>query len=54
LALVGTPVAACSQGQVIPEALTRLAGASGDYTTPKGTGWLLAFAADRLVAADRL
>jgi 8-oxo-dGTP diphosphatase len=54
LALVGTPVATCSQGKVIPEALTRLAGASGDYTTPKGTGWLLAFAADRLVAADRL
>jgi hypothetical protein len=25
-----------------------------DYPTPKGTGWLVAFADDRMVSADRL
>ncbi|MFD1082836.1 NUDIX hydrolase [Micromonospora andamanensis] len=54
LAAAGEPVAVCSQGKVIPGALERLAGRCGDYTTDKGGGWLLAFAGDRLVAADRL
>ncbi|GAA2217082.1 NUDIX domain-containing protein [Micromonospora olivasterospora] len=54
LAAAGEPVAACSQGKVVPGALERLAGRPGDYVTPKGGGWLLAFAADGLLAADRL
>jgi 8-oxo-dGTP pyrophosphatase MutT (NUDIX family)/phosphohistidine phosphatase SixA len=48
-------VAVCSQGKVLPGALERLTGrADADFTTPKGGGWLLAFAGDRLLAADRL
>lgn len=60
LALTGEPAAVCSQGKVMPGALDQLAevsaaaGAAGDHVTPKGTGWLLAFAGDRLVATDRL
>ncbi|WP_431942159.1 NUDIX hydrolase [Micromonospora marina] len=48
-------VAVCSQGKVIPGALERLTGrVDEDFTTAKGGGWLLPFAGDRLVAADRL
>ncbi|WP_431728970.1 NUDIX hydrolase [Verrucosispora sp. TAA-831] len=54
LAASGARTAVCSQGKVIPGALERLAGQNGDYATDKGTGWLLAFSGDRLVAADRL
>ena len=54
LAEAGDPVAVCSQGKVIPGLLERLTGRAGDFTTPKGGGWLLAFAGARLVAADRL
>jgi 8-oxo-(d)GTP phosphatase len=55
IAVTGASAAVCSQGKVIPSALALLAGGSPpDYVTPKGTGWLLAFAGDRLVAADRL
>ncbi|MEH1014518.1 NUDIX hydrolase [Micromonospora sp. CPCC 206060] len=70
LATTGDPVAVCSQGGVLPGALARLAthrvagpadvpgctaaGPDADWTTPKGGGWLLAFADDRLVAADPL
>ncbi|WP_319462174.1 bifunctional NUDIX hydrolase/histidine phosphatase family protein [Micromonospora sp. RTP1Z1] len=54
LAAAGEPVAVCSQGRVLPAALERLAGRAGDFTTPKGGGWLLAFTGDRLLAADRL
>ncbi|MGC5329587.1 NUDIX hydrolase [Micromonospora sp. DT62] len=54
LAATGEPVGVCSQGKVIPGALARLSGRPGDFTTPKGGGWLLAFAGDRLVAGDRL
>ncbi|WP_433391181.1 NUDIX hydrolase [Micromonospora sp. KLBMP9576] len=54
LATAGEPAGVCSQGKVIPDALARLSGRPGDFTTPKGGGWLLAFAADRLLAADRL
>ncbi|WP_328339231.1 NUDIX hydrolase [Micromonospora sp. NBC_00421] len=54
LAAAGATVGVCSQGKVIPGALTRLTGRGDDFTTAKGGGWLLAFAADRLLAADRL
>ncbi|HEX2772853.1 MAG TPA: bifunctional NUDIX hydrolase/histidine phosphatase family protein [Micromonosporaceae bacterium] len=55
LAAAGVPAAVCSQGKVIPDALAHLTGAAADdYTTPKGTGWLLAFADDRLLSTDRL
>lgn len=53
LAAAGPAATVCSQGRVVSDALARLAGA-GDYATSKGTGWLLAFAGDRLVAVDRL
>jgi 8-oxo-dGTP pyrophosphatase MutT (NUDIX family) len=67
LAAAGAAFVASSQGKVIPGALRRLAspavsagalpaipGHDGDYTTPKGDGWLLAFAGERLAGADRL
>ncbi|TWJ23567.1 8-oxo-dGTP diphosphatase [Micromonospora endolithica] len=53
LARSGETVAACSQGKVIPGALERLTGREDDFTTPKGGGWLLAFAGDHLLALDR-
>ncbi|TDC77723.1 NUDIX hydrolase [Micromonospora sp. KC606] len=53
LAAAGEPVGLCGQGKVIPGVLERLTGRAGDFTTPKGGGWLLAFTADRLLAADR-
>ncbi|MER7166236.1 NUDIX hydrolase [Micromonospora sp. NPDC000207] len=52
LAVAGGRLAACSQGKVIPGVLERLIGRPGDYSTPKGGGWLLAFAAGRLLATD--
>ncbi|MDG4823517.1 NUDIX domain-containing protein [Asanoa sp. WMMD1127] len=56
LAAAGVDFVACSQGKVMPGALAQLVdhGAADDYRTPKGGGWLLAFAADGTVAADRL
>jgi 8-oxo-dGTP diphosphatase len=60
LARTGSSAVVCSQGKVIPEALARLADPvdpaepARDFQTPKGTGWLLAFATDRLVGASRL
>ncbi|MFY1655279.1 NUDIX domain-containing protein [Solwaraspora sp. WMMB762] len=55
LAAAGTPAAVCSQGKVIPAALTVLTRRSAaDHRTAKGGGWLLSFAGDRLVGADRL
>jgi phosphohistidine phosphatase SixA len=56
LAASGTPAVVCSQGKVIPQALAALAGigSAKAWTTPKGTGWLLAFAGPHLIAADRL
>lgn len=54
LGAAGEPGVACGQGTVIAGALERLAGRPGDYVTRTGSGWLLAFATDRLVAADRL
>ncbi|MEV4726314.1 NUDIX hydrolase [Micromonospora humida] len=53
LAAAGQPVGVCSQGKVIPGALARLAGRDDDFGTAKGGGWLLAFTADGLLAADR-
>jgi phosphohistidine phosphatase SixA len=52
----GTPAVVCSQGKVIPPALARLAaiGSPKAWATPKGTGWLLAFAGTHLASADRL
>jgi 8-oxo-(d)GTP phosphatase len=46
----------CSQGKVIPPALARLSGLGSPkaWATPKGTGWLLAFAGTHLAGADRL
>lgn len=44
----------CSQGKVMPRALERLCGPTRDHDTDKGTGWLLAFHGERVVAADRL
>ncbi|GAA1875333.1 NUDIX hydrolase [Asanoa iriomotensis] len=56
LAAAGTDFVACSQGKVMPGALTRLldGNGKGDYHTPKGGGWLVAFSADGAVAADPL
>jgi len=56
LALECEAVAACSQGKVIPPALARLSGlgTARAWTTPKGSGWLLAFAGTHLAGADRL
>ncbi|MGW4463246.1 NUDIX hydrolase [Micromonospora sp. NPDC004704] len=54
LAADGRTTVACSQGKVIPGALEHLTGVPGDYRTPKGGGWLLAFSGDRLLGADRL
>jgi 8-oxo-dGTP diphosphatase len=59
LALEATPVVVCGQGKVIPPMLSALRPANTTaievYDTPKGTGWLLAFAAGTdTVAADPL
>ncbi|MGC4805298.1 NUDIX hydrolase [Micromonospora sp. DT233] len=54
LAAPGGTAGVCGQGKVLAGALERLTGRAEDFSTPKGGGWLLAFAADRLLAADRL
>ncbi|TDC30166.1 NUDIX hydrolase [Micromonospora sp. 15K316] len=55
LAGAGGNAAVCSQGKVIPGALEQLTGRIGaDFTTAKGESWLLAFAGDALLAAERL
>ncbi|MET7750900.1 NUDIX hydrolase [Micromonospora sp. NPDC005367] len=55
LAGAGVTAAVCSQGKVIPRALEQLTGRVGeDFSTPKGGGWLLAFAGDTLLSAERL
>jgi 8-oxo-dGTP diphosphatase len=51
------PVAAiCSQGKMIPPLLAAVAGAEDAvvYKTPKGGGWLLTWAGDRLLGLSRL
>jgi len=56
LAVASGSIAICSQGKVIPPALARLSGlgSAKAWATPKGTGWLLAFAGTHLAGADRL
>ncbi|GAA4676634.1 NUDIX domain-containing protein [Phytohabitans rumicis] len=56
LATDGVTTVVCSQGKVIPGALARMAalGSPKAWTTPKGTGWLLAYTGPHLTAADRL
>jgi 8-oxo-dGTP pyrophosphatase MutT (NUDIX family)/broad specificity phosphatase PhoE len=52
----GDRTVVCSQGKVIPGLLALLDG-RGDPTsfrTPKGTGWVLSFAGDRLIGLERL
>jgi len=48
----------CSQGKVIPPLLRTLKPADAttveDFATPKGTGWLVAFAGTNAIGADRL
>ncbi|MFD0747912.1 NUDIX hydrolase [Phytohabitans flavus] len=56
LAIECEAVVVSSQGKVIPPALARLSGlgSAKAWVTPKGTGWLLAFAGRHLAGADRL
>jgi 8-oxo-dGTP diphosphatase len=52
------PTTICSQGRLIPPLLAALnpgnATAIEEFGTPKGSGWLLAFAGTEVVSADRL
>ncbi|MFI7547383.1 NUDIX domain-containing protein [Actinoplanes sp. NPDC049599] len=52
----GPRAAVCSQGKVIPSILMELAGAGSaePYKTPKGTGWILTWSGDRLLALSRI
>jgi 8-oxo-(d)GTP phosphatase len=54
-AAAGTPVV-CSQGKIIPHLLAALRDEEDPvpYRTPKGSGWLLTWAGDRLLDASRL
>ena len=54
LARAGQPAVVCSQGGVIPDAVTALARPLGVTTavTPKGGRWALTFSGDRLVDAE--
>ena len=58
LAADGGSTVVCSQGKVIPPLLRRLDPADAttveDFATPKGTGWLVAFAGTTAIGADRL
>lgn len=58
LARTGTTTVVCSQGKVIPPLLASIRPAgwplADDFDTPKGAGWLLAFAGTQLVGLDRL
>ncbi len=58
LARDGLTTVVCSQGKVIPPLLGALAPAGtpvpARFETPKGSGWLLAFADGEVVAADPL
>jgi 8-oxo-dGTP pyrophosphatase MutT (NUDIX family)/phosphohistidine phosphatase SixA len=51
-------IVVCSQGGVIPAAIAELhpgnAMATDTYKTAKGSGWVLSFSGDRVVAADAL
>ncbi|MGW4944852.1 NUDIX hydrolase [Actinoplanes sp. NPDC004185] len=52
----GPRVAVCSQGKVIPSILALLDGAEDrePYKTPKGTGWILTWSGERLLALSRI
>ncbi len=52
----GPRAAVCSQGKVIPPLLAVLDGAgdTAPYRTPKGTGWILTWSGDRLLALSRI
>jgi 8-oxo-dGTP pyrophosphatase MutT (NUDIX family)/phosphohistidine phosphatase SixA len=52
----GPRAAVCSQGKVIPSLLALLDGAEDPepYKTPKGTGWILTWTGDRLLALSRI
>lgn len=52
----GATAVVCSQGKVIPPLLAALAGGDepAPYKTPKGTGWVLTWSADRLLGRSRL
>jgi 8-oxo-dGTP pyrophosphatase MutT (NUDIX family)/phosphohistidine phosphatase SixA len=56
LAALSPVTVVCSQGQVIKQTMPLLTGESTveHFATPKSTGWVLPYAADRLVAPDRL
>jgi 8-oxo-dGTP pyrophosphatase MutT (NUDIX family) len=58
LARDAQPAVVCSQGKVIPPLLASLRPPdwplADGFETAKGTGWLLGFAGDRLVALDRV
>ncbi|GAA1835269.1 NUDIX hydrolase [Luedemannella flava] len=48
-------IVVCSQGGLMPTLLAELTGGrADDFTTPKGAGWVVGFAADGAVVADRL
>ena len=46
----------CSQGKVIPYVLAGLKGEDDPtpYKTPKGSGWVLTWAGDRLLGLSRI
>ena len=52
----GEPAVICSQGKLMPPLLAHLDGHDDAraYKTPKGGGWVLTFAGDRLIGLDRL
>jgi 8-oxo-dGTP pyrophosphatase MutT (NUDIX family)/phosphohistidine phosphatase SixA len=52
----GERAAVASQGKVIPGLLAQLDGAedTAPYKTPKGTGWILTWSGDRLLALSRI
>ena len=55
LAGSGATAVVCSQGKLIPPVLRLLTGrGTAPVDTAKGTGWVLAFAGQQLLAADRL
>jgi 8-oxo-dGTP diphosphatase len=52
----GERAAVCSQGKVIPPLLALLDGVADTepYRTPKGSGWILTWSGDRLLALSRI
>jgi 8-oxo-dGTP diphosphatase len=52
LARTAPSIVVCSQGGLIPPLLAALV--PGPHPTPKGTGWVLAFAGDDIVAVEPL